>query len=242
MAAVRDALEIARETRTSDDIGRAWVNLVESLYDCGFGGETIEAAAEGIRVSDELGMEHSYGHYIRLNGAASAYAIGRWDLAGTWAEEAIDPRADRLGCRALPVRQHAGPVRRGRQLRRRRRRPRQGLRALLDATLGCPVHRPHPRCRGGTRAVAPSTAWKRWRWPNAGSTGWPRPRTGSRRCVSAASPSGRPRTWAKRLGRRATPPGSRTHGSVSPAWPRGWTSSRLASRAPAVVASWPPTG
>ena len=89
MAAVRDALEIARETRTSDDIGRAWVNLVESLYDCGFGGETIEAAAEGIRASDELGMEHSYGHYIRLNGAASAYAFGRWDLARTWAEEAM---------------------------------------------------------------------------------------------------------------------------------------------------------
>ena len=65
------------------------MNLVESLYDCGFGGETIEAAAEGIRVSDELGMEHSYGHYIRLNGAACAYAIGRWDLARTWAEEAM---------------------------------------------------------------------------------------------------------------------------------------------------------
>ena len=89
ITAVRDALEIARETRTSDDIGRAWVNLVESLYDCGLGGETIEAAAEGIRASDELGMEHSYGHYIRLNGAASAYAFGRWDLAGTWAKEAM---------------------------------------------------------------------------------------------------------------------------------------------------------
>ena len=42
--------------------------------------------------------------------------------------------------------------------------------------------------------------------------------------------------------RRATPPGSTTHVPVSPALPRGWTSSTPGSRAPAAVASWPPTG
>jgi DNA-binding CsgD family transcriptional regulator len=89
IAAIRDALEIGRETRTWDDIGRAYVNLVESLYDCGVTGEAIEVAAEGIRTSDELGMADLYGHYIRLNGAVCAYAVGRWDLARQWAEEAV---------------------------------------------------------------------------------------------------------------------------------------------------------
>ena len=157
MVAIRDALEIGRETRTSDDIGRAYVNLVESLYDCGVGGETIEVAAEGIRVSDELGMEHSYGHYIRLNGAACAYAIGRWDLARTWAEEAMARVPTGWGAElyrfanTLPLYVAEGSF----------DIVDAGLaRAfeLLDATSGCPVHRPHPCCRGGTRAVAPSTA------------------------------------------------------------------------------------
>ena len=89
MAAIRDALEIGWQTRTWDDIGRAYVNLVESLYDCGVTTEAIEVAAEGIRTSDELGMADLYGHYIRLNGAVCAYAVGRWDLARTWAEEAV---------------------------------------------------------------------------------------------------------------------------------------------------------
>ena len=43
----------------------------------------------GIRTSDELGMADLYGHYIRLNGAVCAYVVGRWDLARTWAEEAV---------------------------------------------------------------------------------------------------------------------------------------------------------
>ncbi len=65
------------------------MNLVESLYDCGDTGGAIEVAVDGIRTSDELGMADLYGHYIRLNGAVCAYAVGRWDLARTWAEEAV---------------------------------------------------------------------------------------------------------------------------------------------------------
>jgi len=89
MAAIREALEIGRETHSADDIGRAYVNLVESLYDCGVTGEAVEVAAEGIRSSEELGVGHSYGYYIRLNGAACAYALGDWELAGRWNEEAV---------------------------------------------------------------------------------------------------------------------------------------------------------
>jgi DNA-binding CsgD family transcriptional regulator len=89
MVAIHQALEIGRETRVSDDIGRAWVNLVESHYDCGTAAEAVDLSTEGIRECDELGIAISYGHYIRLNGATFAYAIGSWDLARRWAAEAI---------------------------------------------------------------------------------------------------------------------------------------------------------
>jgi DNA-binding NarL/FixJ family response regulator len=89
IVAIQEALEIARETHVSDDIGRAYVNLVESYFDCGIPAESIEVATTGIRECDELGIGSSYGHYIRLNGATCAYVLGRWDLARTWAEEAL---------------------------------------------------------------------------------------------------------------------------------------------------------
>jgi DNA-binding CsgD family transcriptional regulator/tetratricopeptide (TPR) repeat protein len=89
MDAVREALEIGRETRISDDIGRAYVNLVESYYDCGCTTDAVDVALAGIRECDELGVRTSYGHYLRLNGTAFAYALGRWDLARQWAEEAL---------------------------------------------------------------------------------------------------------------------------------------------------------
>ena len=88
MVAIQEALEIGRETRVSDDIGRAWVNLVESHYDCGTAADAVDLSVEGIRECDELGIAISYGHYIRLNGATFAYAVGRWDLARRWAAEA----------------------------------------------------------------------------------------------------------------------------------------------------------
>ena len=88
VVAIREALEIARETRVSDDIGRAWVNLVESHFDCGTAAEAVDLSAEGIRECDELGIAISYGHYIRVNGATFAYAIGSWDVARQWAAEA----------------------------------------------------------------------------------------------------------------------------------------------------------
>jgi len=89
MVAITEALEIGREMRVSDDIGRAWVNLVESHYDCGTAAEAVDLTAEAIRECDELGIAISYGHYLRVNGATFAYAIGNWDLARRWAAEAI---------------------------------------------------------------------------------------------------------------------------------------------------------
>ena len=87
--AIRESLDIGRETRISDDIGRAYVNLVESYYDCGNTAQAVEVATAGIRECDELGIPSSYGHYIRLNGSVCAYVLGRWDLARQWAEEAL---------------------------------------------------------------------------------------------------------------------------------------------------------
>ena len=241
MVAIREALEIGWQTRTSDDIGRAYVNLVESFYDCGDTGRAIEVAVDGIRTSDELGMADLYGHYIRLNGAVCAYAVGRWDLARTWAEEAVARAPTGWGAELYRFANTLVAACRGRQLRHRRRGagPTRSTSSTRPRAPSSSARSTQPQWNASCGGIG---RWMRWRWPNAASTGWPPPRTGSRRCDSAASPCGRPRTWAKPLGRRATAARSTTHVSDSPAWPRGSTSSKRASRVPMAVANWPPTG
>ena len=86
---LRAALAIAVEAGIADDVGRAYVNLCESLDNCGRTPEALEASIEGIRVATELGVGFSYGTYIRLGAVAIAYAAGRWDEAGVLLEEAL---------------------------------------------------------------------------------------------------------------------------------------------------------
>ena len=88
-AALREALEIAREVRNADDIGRAYVNLTEETHDCGDSATALAVTYEGIRSAEELGIGLSYGYYIRLGGVSYAYALGRWDEAERLLTEAI---------------------------------------------------------------------------------------------------------------------------------------------------------
>ena len=88
-AALREALEIAREVRNADDIGRAYVNLTEESHDCGDSAYALAVTYEGIRTAEEIGIGHSYGYYIRLGGVSYAYSLGRWDEASQLLNEAI---------------------------------------------------------------------------------------------------------------------------------------------------------
>jgi DNA-binding CsgD family transcriptional regulator/tetratricopeptide (TPR) repeat protein len=97
IAELEEALRIALEVRSADDIGRAYVNLAEALDDCGETGRAIEVTNEGIRVAEEIGVGHSYGQYIRLGGVAFAYALGQWDEAGRFLEEATARAGTGLG-------------------------------------------------------------------------------------------------------------------------------------------------
>jgi DNA-binding CsgD family transcriptional regulator/tetratricopeptide (TPR) repeat protein len=81
VAMIESAIEIAREVRDADDIGRGYVNLAEA---CNLSGDTRRAAEvtlEGLRVADETGIASSYGHFIRAGGIAFDYLLGRWDEA-----------------------------------------------------------------------------------------------------------------------------------------------------------------
>lgn len=99
VAMLETAIEIAREVRNADDIGRGYVNLAEA---CNLTGDTRRAAEvtrEGLRVADETGIASSYGHYIRAGGIAFDYLLGRW----TDARRALDASVGRTPPGSGPV-------------------------------------------------------------------------------------------------------------------------------------------
>jgi DNA-binding CsgD family transcriptional regulator/tetratricopeptide (TPR) repeat protein len=97
IAELEEALRIALEVHSADDIGRAYVNLAEALDDCGETDRAVEVTNEGIRVAEEIGVGHSYGQYIRLGGVAFAYALGQWDEAARFLDEATARAGTGLG-------------------------------------------------------------------------------------------------------------------------------------------------
>ena len=81
IALLEEALVIALEVGNIDDIGRAHVNLSEALNHCGLSERAAEAVDAGVRAADAYGMGVSYGAYIRHNGIAINYDLGRWEEA-----------------------------------------------------------------------------------------------------------------------------------------------------------------
>ncbi len=81
IALLEEALGIAIEVGNVDDIGRAHVNLSEALNYCGLTERAAEAVEAGIRAADAYGIGVSYGAYIRHNGIAINFDLGRWDEA-----------------------------------------------------------------------------------------------------------------------------------------------------------------
>jgi ATP/maltotriose-dependent transcriptional regulator MalT len=88
-APLEEAIAIAREVANADDIGRGYVNLGEAKRYCGDLRGAIETMREGLVAADEVGINRTYGAFIRSNGVAYAFDLGEWDEARQWAEESI---------------------------------------------------------------------------------------------------------------------------------------------------------
>jgi tetratricopeptide (TPR) repeat protein len=82
ISAIDEALAIGEELGIPDDIGRAFVNRGDILSWAGYPDRALESTLQGIRTTLDLGIESSYGTYLRINGVMFAYVIGEWDQAG----------------------------------------------------------------------------------------------------------------------------------------------------------------
>ncbi len=95
---LRGALAIAHEVANVDDIGRAYVNLAAAAGQSGDPDGVLELVREGNEVLDRLGLTHTYGAFLRENGLAAAYELGRWPEAERLAGETADaPSPGRQG-------------------------------------------------------------------------------------------------------------------------------------------------
>jgi DNA-binding CsgD family transcriptional regulator/tetratricopeptide (TPR) repeat protein len=86
-AALDEAIRIAREVADADDIGRGYVNLGEARFYCGDKRGAADAVREGILVAEEVGIDGTYGGFLRANGINYTYELGDWDEAERLAEE-----------------------------------------------------------------------------------------------------------------------------------------------------------
>ena len=92
--AIDRALDIAVELGSPDDIGRAHVNKGDVLAWAGYPERALEASRAGIKTVSDLGMETSYGTFIRLNAVSFAYTVGEWGEAAELlaaADRSADP-------------------------------------------------------------------------------------------------------------------------------------------------------
>ena len=106
VAPLEEAIAIAREVANADDIGRGYVNLGEAKRYCGDIRGAVETVREGVAVADEVGVNRTYGTFIRANGVAYALRarrMGRGRPAGRRRASRPSRRVARSGataCRA----------------------------------------------------------------------------------------------------------------------------------------------
>jgi len=96
---LQEAIAIAREVANADDIGRGYNNLCEAQRYCGDIRGALETVRTGVAVADEVGVNRTYGTFIRANGVAYGFELGEWEQASRWAEEGIATQAAGLPAR-----------------------------------------------------------------------------------------------------------------------------------------------
>ena len=82
VAAGRQALALAQEVGSVEEMGRGYVNTSDALDQAGRMAESIELAQEGVRVADELGADRQYGDFLRAELGSRLMRTGAWDAAG----------------------------------------------------------------------------------------------------------------------------------------------------------------
>ncbi len=86
---LREARRIAEEQFDDvDDIARAMVNLIATLYDHGQLEEAAEVGLESVRVTETLGLQRRKGVWSRCDAAQVLLLLGRWGEAGQLLDEA----------------------------------------------------------------------------------------------------------------------------------------------------------
>jgi DNA-binding CsgD family transcriptional regulator len=88
---ITEALAIALELGIPDDIGRAYVNKAEIESWSGYPEVALASSLEGMQVTADWGVAHSYGVYVGFGAVSFAFEAGRW-------QEAFDilARCDRM--------------------------------------------------------------------------------------------------------------------------------------------------
>ena len=86
---LREALRMAEELGEPDDVGRAYVNLSDTLDQDGRAEESVETALEGARRAAELGIRE-YRLFLEGEAARRLTALGRLDEAHALTEGALE--------------------------------------------------------------------------------------------------------------------------------------------------------
>ena len=75
--------------RNADDVGRAYVNLSDSLWMSASPRRRCDVSRKGSAPRCDLGVESVYGFYLRMNGVFFAWELGEWTTAGRLYREAM---------------------------------------------------------------------------------------------------------------------------------------------------------
>lgn len=88
LAELREALEIATELASVDDIGRAYANLTDALNIAGRYEEAVTISLEAFAKAERDGLGQFYGVHALCEAASALYRLGRWTEADRILERA----------------------------------------------------------------------------------------------------------------------------------------------------------
>jgi DNA-binding CsgD family transcriptional regulator/tetratricopeptide (TPR) repeat protein len=102
IATYREALILAERLGGVEGIALGHANLATLLDEVGRSQESLEAAIEGFRIAERLGVARTYGGALLASAAKAQFDLGHWDEAAASADEGLD--LDPVGSAAAALR------------------------------------------------------------------------------------------------------------------------------------------